>query len=88
MIRCHHLALLPDLGDRRVGALIPFQLHDDHRPLRALRQRQIELGAEQERAAALVQKVHDDFISSIEYNDENSLSCTVMIALLASFATR
>ena len=44
------------------------------------------LGAEQERAAALVQKVHDDFISSIEYNDENSLSCTVMIALLASFA--
>mgnify|MGYP002509879794 FL=1 len=43
------------------------------------------LGAEQERAAALVQKVHDDFISSIEYNDENSLSCTVMIALLASF---
>ena len=44
------------------------------------------LGAEQERAAALVQKVHDDFISSIEYNDENSLSCTVTIALLASFA--
>lgn len=44
------------------------------------------LGAEQERVAALVQKVHDDFIPSIEYNDENSLSCTVTIALLASFA--
>ncbi len=44
------------------------------------------LEGDQERVAGLVQKVHDDFISSIEYNDENSLSCTVMIALLASFA--
>ena len=44
------------------------------------------LEGDQERVARLVQKVHDDFISSIEYNDENSLSCTVMIALLASFA--
>lgn len=43
------------------------------------------LGSEQERVAELVQKVHDDFVSSIEYNDENSLSCTVMITLLASF---
>ena len=43
------------------------------------------LDAKQERVAKLVQKVHDDFISSIEYNDENSLSCTVMIVLLASF---
>lgn len=44
------------------------------------------LDLEQERVAELVQKVHDGFISSIEYNDENSLSCTVMITLLASFA--
>lgn len=44
------------------------------------------LDLEQERVAELVQKVHDRFISSIEYNDENSLSCTVMITLLASFA--
>ena len=44
------------------------------------------LGSEQERVAELVQKVHNDFISSIEYNDENSLNCTVMITLLASFA--
>ncbi len=36
------IALLPNLGDRRVGALIPFQLHDDHRPLRAMGQRQID----------------------------------------------
>ena len=43
------------------------------------------LDAKQDRVAKLVQKVHDDFISSIEYNDDNSLSCTVMIVLLASF---
>ena len=43
------------------------------------------LGFEQERVAELMQKVHNDFVSSIEYNDENSLSCTVMITLLASF---
>lgn len=46
---------------------------------------QAVLGFEQERVAELVQKVHNDFVSSIEYNDENSLSCTVMITLLASF---
>lgn len=44
------------------------------------------LRADSERVAELVQKVHNDFISSIEYNDENSLNCTVMITFLASFA--
>lgn len=33
-----------------------------------------------ERTARLIQGVHNDFTSSIEYNDENSLSSTVMIA--------
>ena len=35
-----------------------------------------------EQAAKLIQSVHNDFVSSIEYNDENSLSCTIMIALI------
>lgn len=35
--------------------------------------------------AKLIQSVHNDFTSSIEYNDENSLSCTIMIALIAAF---
>lgn len=37
-------------------------------------------------AAKLIQNVHNDFVSSIEYHDENSLSCTIMIALISSFA--
>lgn len=40
---------------------------------------------EEDRTAQLIQKVHNDFISSIEYNDENSLSCTITVALLAFF---
>ena len=32
-----------------------------------------------------MQQVHSDFISSIEYNDENSLVCTITVALLAFF---
>lgn len=39
-----------------------------------------------EQTAALIQSVHNDFISSIEYNDENSLSCTIMIALISAFS--
>ncbi|MDE7183914.1 MAG: AAA family ATPase [Lachnospiraceae bacterium] len=35
--------------------------------------------------AQQIQSVHNDFISSIEYNDENSLSCTIMIALISAF---
>lgn len=38
-----------------------------------------------EQVAKLIQNVHNDFTSSIEYNDENSLSCTIMIALIAAF---
>ena len=38
-----------------------------------------------EQTAKLIQNVHNDFTSSIEYNDENSLSCTIMIALIAAF---
>lgn len=37
------------------------------------------------RVATLVQGVHNDFVSAIEYNDENSLSCTIMIALVSAF---
>lgn len=33
----------------------------------------------------LAESVHNDFISSIEYNDENSLSCTITIAMLSAF---
>ena len=43
------------------------------------------LTMEESRTAALIQQVHSDFISSIEYNDENSLSCTITVALLALF---
>ncbi|MDE7311359.1 MAG: ATP-binding protein [Eubacterium sp.] len=32
----------------------------------------------------LVQLIHNEFVSSIRYNDENSLCCVVMIAMLAS----
>lgn len=39
-----------------------------------------------EEVARLIQIVHNDFTSSIEYNDENSLSCTIMIALISAFA--
>ncbi len=38
-----------------------------------------------EQTAKLIQNIHNDFTSSIEYNDENSLSCTIMIALIAAF---
>ena len=37
-----------------------------------------------EQTAMLIQSVHNDFVSSIEYNDENSLSCTIMIALISA----
>ena len=43
------------------------------------------LTMDEDKTAALVQQVHNDFISSIEYNDENSLSCTITVALLALF---
>lgn len=36
--------------------------------------------------ARLIQGVHNDFVSGIEYNDENSLSCTIMIALISAFS--
>lgn len=53
----------------------------------ALSERVVEavLTMDADRTAQLVQKVHNDFISSIEYNDENSLSCTITVALLAFF---
>ena len=38
-----------------------------------------------EEMARQIQSVHNDFVSSIEYNDENSLSCTIMIALISAF---
>ena len=44
------------------------------------------MAGDSERTAALIQGVHNDFTSSIEYNDENSLSCTVMIALIAALS--
>lgn len=44
------------------------------------------LARDGERAAKLIQDVHNNFVSGIEYNDENSLSCTVMIALIAAFS--
>lgn len=43
------------------------------------------LSMDDEQTARLVQEVHNEFISSIEYNDENSLSCTITVALLAFF---
>lgn len=36
--------------------------------------------------ARLIQRIHNEFVPSIEYNDENSLSCTVMIALISAFS--
>ena len=38
-----------------------------------------------ETTAQQIQGVHNDFVSGIEYNDENSLSCTIMIALISAF---
>lgn len=43
------------------------------------------LAMEEEQVGVLVQGIHNDFISAIEYNDENSLSCTIMMAMIASF---
>jgi len=43
------------------------------------------LSMDEDTTAGLVQQVHSDFISSIEYNDENSLVCTITVALLAFF---
>lgn len=44
------------------------------------------LAKEAERTAQMIQQIHDGYISAIEYNNENSLSCVIMIALIASFA--
>lgn len=41
----------------------------------------------QVRVGELVQLMHNEFVSSIQYNDENSLCCVVMIAMLASLRT-
>lgn len=38
-----------------------------------------------EETARQIQNVHNDFISGIEYNDENSLVCTITIALISAF---
>ena len=43
------------------------------------------LTMDESETARLIQEVHSDFVSSIEYNDENSLSCTITVALLAFF---
>ena len=43
------------------------------------------LSMNEETTARLVQQVHSDFISSIEYNDENSLVCTITVAMIAFF---
>ena len=43
------------------------------------------LECDAEETARRIQSVHNDFVSSIEYNDENSLSCTIMIALISAF---
>lgn len=37
--------------------------------------------------AQRLELIHNEFISSLEYNDENSLSCVVIIAMLASIRT-
>lgn len=44
------------------------------------------LNREEQVAAALIQDIHNDFVSSIAYNDENSLACTVITALISSFS--
>ncbi len=43
------------------------------------------LECDAEETARQIQSVHNDFVSSIEYNDENSLSCTITIALISAF---
>ncbi len=43
------------------------------------------LEGDAEETARQIQGVHNDFVSSIEYNDENSLSCTITIALISAF---
>ena len=43
------------------------------------------LSMDEETTARLVQQVHSDFISNIEYNDENSLVCTITVAMIAFF---
>lgn len=43
------------------------------------------LEGDAEETARQIQSVHNDFVSSIEYNDENSLSCTITIALISAF---
>ena len=40
-----------------------------------------------ERVAELLQIMHNEFVSSIRYHDENSLCCVIMIAMLASLKT-
>lgn len=42
---------------------------------------------DQVRVGQLIQLMHNEFVSSIRYNDENSLCCVVMIAMLASLKT-
>lgn len=41
---------------------------------------------EEAEAAMLIQNIHNDFVSSIAYNDENSLACTITTTLVSSFA--
>lgn len=43
------------------------------------------MAMDEEQTGRLIQGIHNDFISAIEYNDENSLACTVMMALISSF---
>lgn len=43
--------------------------------------------ADQARVGQLIQLMHNEFVSGICYNDENSLCCVVMIAMLASLRT-
>lgn len=45
------------------------------------------LAGDGEQTARMIQCVHHDFTSSIAYHDENSLSCTVMIALISAFSS-
>lgn len=40
-----------------------------------------------ERVAEILQIMHNEFVSSIRYHDENSLCCVIMIAMLASLKT-
>lgn len=43
------------------------------------------LDGDADKAARWIQSVHNDFVSGIEYNDENSLVCTITIALISAF---